>query len=868
MEIARLYATIGADVDPLEKGFKRADKDIHDFSKGATKALGDAANVPAKAFGGLFDTLGRAGGLALGVGALAGAASGVVGAITGVIGAASDVSESINKVNVVFGSAATGVLDFGKTAARGLGMSRGAALEAAGTFGNLFVSMGLGQKDAAGLSTKILTLGSDLASFNNIKPEEALEKLRAGLVGESEPLRALGVNMNEAMVKAMGLKLGLADAKGELSESAKVQARYAIIMEQTKTAQGDFANTSTGMANAVRIINASFADVGATIGEQLLPVVAPLVSSFAQALPHALATVKPYLEAFGTIVGQIGPSLAAIWKNGEPTALEETFKRLFGIDIGPFAVALYGVGESFRSIADAFAEGGLGAAFGAWLSAAGEFGVGILTWVGDQVEPILTKLGEWGAAFVNWIGPLIPPLLVKLGDLATAMWTWVTDTALPATVAKLGAWGTAFLGWVTPVATALPGQLVELGEAALTWIGQQAKPLLEKLREWAGAFVDWIGPIAKSIGGKLVAVKDAAVEWIGNNWRPLLAKLGEWGTAFVDWIGPVATSLAGKLDAVRVAAVAWIGEQASPILSKLGEWGKAFVDWIVPATTAFLAEWPANLTRFLDWIEQDAAPAIAKQLSAWVSAFSAWVGGEGGAGTGTAVGGLLAVVGNIAGALFTFIEKTAEVLAPRLLKWAGLFLGWVATSVVPFLAEKLGEMLVAIGTWLVNDAIPWAGRQFLELGKAIVAGIVAGIKAAPNAIGDALKSLVIPTTLPTSAAPAAAPAQTGVVVGARPRFGEVVAQGPNADGKYLYLSDGGRHGEWRDRGGPGVAGQPYMIGTGAQPELFVPRTAGEFFPRGGYGGAQTIVVPVSIDGREVVRATARVDERQRRRGVR
>lgn len=71
----------------------------------------------------------------------------------------------------------------------------------------------------------------------------------------------------------------------------------------------------------------------------------------------------------------------------------------------------------------------------------------------------------------------------------------------------------------------------------------------------------------------------------------------------------------------------------------------------------------------------------------------------------------------------------------------------------------------------------------------------------------------------------------------------------------------------RDSGGPGRAGQPYLIGTGAQPELFVPSSAGQFYPAGGYGGG-TVVVPVSIDGREIVRATARIDERQRRRGVR
>jgi hypothetical protein len=52
----------------------------------------------------------------------------------------------------------------------------------------------------------------------------------------------------------------------------------------------------------------------------------------------------------------------------------------------------------------------------------------------------------------------------------------------------------------------------------------------------------------------------------------------------------------------------------------------------------------------------------------------------------------------------------------------------------------------------------------------------------------------------------------------------------------------------RDSGGPGSAGQPYLIGRGAQPELFVPRSAGTFYPRGTYGG-QNFNVTVNVDAR-------------------
>jgi hypothetical protein len=54
-------------------------------------------------------------------------------------------------------------------------------------------------------------------------------------------------------------------------------------------------------------------------------------------------------------------------------------------------------------------------------------------------------------------------------------------------------------------------------------------------------------------------------------------------------------------------------------------------------------------------------------------------------------------------------------------------------------------------------------------------------------------------------------------------------------------STGGTSAPWRDSGGPGVAGQPYMIGTGAQPEMFVPATNGTFVPNAGKGNHSVTV---------------------------
>jgi hypothetical protein len=202
-------------------------------------------------------------------------------------GAASDLAESTSKATVVFGPASKQVLAFGDTAAKALGQSKQQAIEAAGTFGNLFRALGLGQQPAADLSTNIVKLASDLASFNNVKPEEALLALRSGLVGETEPLRRFGVNLTAVRIEEEALRLGLAKSKDGISAAAKAQAAYSLIMKDTTLAQGDFARTSDGLANRQRILAARFEDIKARVGQALVPVLTSLAGIVGNILPKA-----------------------------------------------------------------------------------------------------------------------------------------------------------------------------------------------------------------------------------------------------------------------------------------------------------------------------------------------------------------------------------------------------------------------------------------------------------------------------------------------------------------------------------------------------------------------------------------------------
>lgn len=294
--------------------------------------------------GGRFGSVLQGIGMSIGMG-VAGIAADALGKVQAFMGdsitAASDLNETVSKTSVVFGENSAAVMAWAESSATALGQSKQGALDAASTFGNLFVSMGMNSGASADMAMGLTQLASDLASFNNLDPTVALEKLRAGMLGQSEPLQSLGVNMTAAAVTAKALEMGLAASTDALTPAMLAQARYAIILDQTKTAQGDFARTSDGLANQQRIADAQWKDLTATVGQALLPVQLALISSLNELTQRVLpplaefitTKVTPAMEAIGAIISStVGPMIEAAM--GWFTSLGDNLR---GQTDGPFA---------------------------------------------------------------------------------------------------------------------------------------------------------------------------------------------------------------------------------------------------------------------------------------------------------------------------------------------------------------------------------------------------------------------------------------------------------------------------------------------------------------------------------------------------
>lgn len=243
-----------------------------------------------------------------GVFAGAAAATALAGLGVASIKMAMDAVESENLFEVAMGGMADSARKWSEDLRNQLGLNSFELRKNVATFNQMFTAMGLGEQASFDMATGLTELANDMASFFNLRPEEAFDKLRAGITGETEPLKRLGILVDEQTVKQAAMDAGLIKQGETLTQQQKVQARYLAILNQTSNAQGDLARTMDSPTNKLRVMRARLNETGIEIGMVLLPtfqklldVALPALTKIAKALPPL---VQGFLE-FGSRVKQI-----------------------------------------------------------------------------------------------------------------------------------------------------------------------------------------------------------------------------------------------------------------------------------------------------------------------------------------------------------------------------------------------------------------------------------------------------------------------------------------------------------------------------------------------------------------------------------
>ena len=305
---------------PVAKGFEKAlSKELGGVEKLGAKTGKDFS----KGFGKAADKMAT--------GIIAGFAAAAAGAgllLKSSIGEASELEESLNAVEVSYGEASGAIVKLGEDAASRLGVTQSAFNASAVRF-SAFAERVVGAGgDVAGFVDGITARASDFASVFNIDVSEALQVFQSGLAGEAEPLKRFGINLLDSEVSAFALANEIGEVGKALTETQKVQARYGLLLQETSKTQGDFANTSDGLANSQRILAAEFTDMQAQLGTALLPVMAAVINQLKDNLlpifeqlgdwldsPEGIQAIADFGEAMENSVGFIVDATTAIVDN-------------------------------------------------------------------------------------------------------------------------------------------------------------------------------------------------------------------------------------------------------------------------------------------------------------------------------------------------------------------------------------------------------------------------------------------------------------------------------------------------------------------------------------------------------------------------
>jgi len=169
------------------------------------------------------------------------------------------------------------------------------------------VTNSLGLTGEAGTTTaKALTmLSGDMSSFRNLSQSSIQTAFTSGLIGQSRALYKLGIDTTVATLQQYAYAAGIEKSVKDMTQGEKMQLRAIAILDQSKAAYGDLANTIMSPSNQLRLLQNNFAALSRTIGNMFLPVVASV-------LPYVNGLVIAIRRLFDWVSSMLGIDLSKI----------------------------------------------------------------------------------------------------------------------------------------------------------------------------------------------------------------------------------------------------------------------------------------------------------------------------------------------------------------------------------------------------------------------------------------------------------------------------------------------------------------------------------------------------------------------------
>lgn len=540
----------GADFSGMRKEMQRANKNLTDFKSGLSKTMK-----------GITATLGT---LAIG----SGIKSATKDAMT--------FEASMQQVERTLGSSASTFKMWAKENATAFGMSKLEAAKYGAVYSNLISTFSQSTSEATQRTTDLLKASAVVASSTGRTMEDTMERIRSGLLGNTEAIEDLGINVNVAMIESTNAFKQFANGKSwqQLNFQTQQQIRLMAILEQATTKYGNEIanNTISRQQQLVAQLN----NTKLALGQAFLPIynsVLPALIRMATAMANAMTFVAQFSRAlFGGSTKQQTKQTTA--QAGAVSGLGDAYKKAGKKAKG--AVASFDELNLIGDKPDAGAADDAGAGAGGGLIDDGALGGmgGGMEEVSAKAQAMAAKVKEAFATLSRFITDHKDIIIAALAGLATAFAGFWIATKWASIVTAIQRAGTIIMGVLTAVS--IPVALVIAAVAGLVAAFVYFYRTNEGFRNTVNTILQKIGEIAT---------------WL---WQNVLVPFGEWlGTVMVEAWKAIGVAAEWLWDNVLKPFGAWLAD----VLPKAWDAVAAACKWL----------WDNVLKPFGAWL-MDAMP--------------------------------------------------------------------------------------------------------------------------------------------------------------------------------------------------------------------------------------------------------------------
>lgn len=214
---------------------------------------------------------------------------------------ATQTEASAQRIRSIYGESSDVVGDYIDANAKALLMSKNAAAQYASTYGNLFSSWASQAKNAE-LTTRYLEITSVIASKTGRTVEDVQERIRSGLLGNTESIEDLGIFVTTSTIEMTDAFKKMADGKSweQLDEYTKQEIRSMAILEQATAKYGNTVLDTTQTAKSN--LAAAWEEFQATWGVFVNEILQPILENLTQILEVATEGLNNLLGRSGKIL--------------------------------------------------------------------------------------------------------------------------------------------------------------------------------------------------------------------------------------------------------------------------------------------------------------------------------------------------------------------------------------------------------------------------------------------------------------------------------------------------------------------------------------------------------------------------------------